>query len=1291
MSSPDPIQAAFESAKDVFKKRLDNDELFKDLLETSSIEDVWALAEKLQKQPYIERRMRHMAKISGFLDKLQVYTSTIDTFVSAKPEILALIWGPIRLLLSWTANDAKFSDAITSAMEKIGNALPQFGEMSKIFSESTKLGQVMALFFQDILEFYTITLNFFRLPRRRQFFEAIWPRQKERIDLVAKQLEQHTVSMKDEVTLLHIRAEHEARTRSLALFDQAAEAQQLQRFQALKMEVSPQTYSDRLDWLVNRSSQGSADWLRNDKAFIDWLNISNRTARLLWLRGIPGAGKTFLAAAAVEETRSRNNTLFAFASHLQPTCATARSILQSLVFQLAYQSKDAQAILVGSGARDISSHSKDVSSLLNALLIDSGPIFIVVDGLDEMEVEERRTLLQQLVGMDGCPETRILLSSRPEDDIVGILDTKAISIYVDKRNSNSIEAYVRHRARSWIENGNFDQQAQKEIQSLLNPIAARAQGMFLYARIILDNAELLTDCQEIERELKVLPLDLNDAYQRILSRINGLPTALRRKARTILGWIGCSPTPMTVHEMEQALLVDIDSKVAPSIRAPMRFVQICGPIVEVVGESPQFVHFTVKEYIFSQQITRSINMSEAYRDLALSTLTYLSSDIVNVKISDERIRNNILDGKYRLYSFATGQWIPLALRCMRESKNPSTSIDLQALLLWLAITLKNDEFDDQTDSPAPTFQYSESRFPEIAQIIDAVLHFRRNELQTEWNYTNSSTWVNADPTIISTISVRFHDQFESLLCNQRQHKDPCYCETLRRHYGANIFKCIFPSCRFNREGFQTRRSCRDHIEMHSRPWKCSKSSCLYASVGFLTRNARDDHLRKEHTAPQEPINLPPGQFTIDDERALLYELTKNRDIDQLKEVSTKLHKFELRGRGWLMAPARQLAAMMGSLPMVRILTDYDAEYNPFADEAPLCRAVVRSENLDLFRWVLDSFRSTKRISTWNYLASEILVTKSPEMYSEWEGFLLDPLRTIGSLPQPAPQMAMTLIPEYHKRYVLFSSIAFNAVKKNVMYEERLIRTWHRLIDDIGPLNPQFLGFSLTRLAMSSKPSIKLGAELLRLGALIDFPRGNVSAITEGSEAKAYRQADTNSRHARGLSPLQRPYQGSNRGKTALHYAAQGTSEEAANFVQFLLAQGANPNYGYADRKPNKKEREALMREWLGETREELAERTLESMDLQNTEEQEEEADDPPTRESRGRAKRRRMSDDGEEGNVCVCGMPMHSIKNWYTTVSLQLQDATNVITIHTNMPCYLRYFRSSYHSGVSITPSYKEI
>ncbi len=53
---------------------------------------------------------------------------------------------------------------------------------------------------------------------------------------------------------------------------------------------------------------------------------------------------------------------------------------------------------------------------------------------------------------------------------------------------------------------------------------------------------------------------------------------------------------MTSLEMEQALLLSAtpDGKI-PSIVASTNFVKLCGPIVEIVDDHPQFVHFTVRE------------------------------------------------------------------------------------------------------------------------------------------------------------------------------------------------------------------------------------------------------------------------------------------------------------------------------------------------------------------------------------------------------------------------------------------------------------------------------------------------------------------------------------------------------------------------------------------------------------------------------------------------------------------------------------------------------------------------
>jgi hypothetical protein len=74
---------------------------------------------------------------------------------------------------------------------------------------------------------------------------------------------------------------------------------------------------------------------------------------------------------------------------------------------------------------------------------------------------------------------------------------------------------------------------------------------------------------------------------------------VREKARSIIGWVGVSPTPLTIHELEQALLVQSQGvKGTAIVKSKCLVDRICGPIIEVVNEYVYFVHFTVQELVF---------------------------------------------------------------------------------------------------------------------------------------------------------------------------------------------------------------------------------------------------------------------------------------------------------------------------------------------------------------------------------------------------------------------------------------------------------------------------------------------------------------------------------------------------------------------------------------------------------------------------------------------------------------------------------------------------------------------
>ena len=97
------------------------------------------------------------------------YSDAVGIFVQAKPDVLALIWGPLVLLLQWASALKGAFDAIVNTTAEIGQALPEFEQAAKIFEGSDRIKDVLFLFFKDILDFYAVALKFFRLPRKFAF------------------------------------------------------------------------------------------------------------------------------------------------------------------------------------------------------------------------------------------------------------------------------------------------------------------------------------------------------------------------------------------------------------------------------------------------------------------------------------------------------------------------------------------------------------------------------------------------------------------------------------------------------------------------------------------------------------------------------------------------------------------------------------------------------------------------------------------------------------------------------------------------------------------------------------------------------------------------------------------------------------------------------------------------------------------------------------------------------------------------------------------------------------------
>ena len=87
----DPVILGFERAMREFKGKLKNEALYSEILTTTSIEQVYTLAEKIQADQGKTGHLRHLSKIQKYLERIKLYADAIDTFVQVKPDILALL------------------------------------------------------------------------------------------------------------------------------------------------------------------------------------------------------------------------------------------------------------------------------------------------------------------------------------------------------------------------------------------------------------------------------------------------------------------------------------------------------------------------------------------------------------------------------------------------------------------------------------------------------------------------------------------------------------------------------------------------------------------------------------------------------------------------------------------------------------------------------------------------------------------------------------------------------------------------------------------------------------------------------------------------------------------------------------------------------------------------------------------------------------------------------------------------------------------------------------------------
>ncbi|EWG41198.1 hypothetical protein FVEG_03349 [Fusarium verticillioides 7600] len=1140
-----------------FKGKLKDQSLYERILQTTSIEQVYQDIKKLQDSQAKSGRLRHLSKIEPLLARLREYSDVVETFVQAKPDILALIWGPIKLLLLWADVLKKSFDALVNTLEEIGNSLPDFCELAIIFSDNKRLEELMVLFFRDILEFYLITTKFFSMSSLRYVFEMFWPSRKDQIQVVVKHIVSHRDLISKEVRMEEIRKANELRDRELQHIVQTEENNIAQEFASHRTHISPKSYDADLYRFSEALCDGTEKWLFKDASFQRWLTVKKKSNPILWLRGIPGAGKTMLASSVIKHTQQLpdTHTIFAFLTY-RDSSISALSILHSLIFQLTSTSLSLKTMMCQSDLQHLGSDFNVASALFETLIQSVGTLYLIIDGLDEIESKQHTRLIKELMRLSGgYEECHILLASRDESHILGNLEGNSIDIEVNKRNSGSIQVFVNQTMGKWFKERDFVSDVREQLQGWAAPLAYRAQGMFLYVKIIFQMIYYINDIGEIKAQLEHLPSSYNDAYGRILGQINDSPDPRRRKlAHSILGWVRCASSPMTLKEIEQALLVDPDCPCKlPRVQARVDVLRICGPIIDVVDGYVQFVHFTVQEYIFDPKIQNSITLYEMALDLAIRCLVYMCQNHHDPELSEDEIDANIMWGAYRLHQFSSSFWLDLIHEYLRLSGSktiPDALIHQLRILLETRSSETYRQSDQSKGSLHPAILGLEDQESALVEMLKGSVDFQTSTAKSNFRINNPEQWLHSSPLSIPQISISLHERLDSF-----DEKETSILEPLSYHYGPRYFRCGFFSCHYRRYGFETKTRRHAHEKNHQKPWNCNFPGCRFATQGFISRKMRDEHLKDGHSQAADPglSNTTLLQEIEDEEiQPLIFDLIETNKVEIITPLMPRLRNLERL----VQTEIAVHAAKMGSHSILQLLIDSGLLTGAFITEKGLdwerfrnlAGQTIESESVGLSRILLSwiaTLDMRQGIATDIQLAvREVILTimelESEDLFELWRPMLVSGFNEAGTNVKAAR---------------VFTYMVTIGTTDNSPHRERmLLGLWEecKVFDTLKAHERN----TILRTIADTTCSVNLARYAIQHGCEI-----NSTAVLN--------------------SP------------TALQFAARKTLKQAAYLMKFLLLQGADPNMR-TKRSTIRDEKGAQgISKWLGMTWEELVEQITE--------------------------------------------------------------------------------------------------
>ncbi|KAI1110445.1 hypothetical protein F5Y14DRAFT_428823 [Nemania sp. NC0429] len=413
-----------------------------------------------------------------------------------------------------------------------------------------------------------------------------------------------------------------------------------------------------LDKNLFRSLPGSCQWLHHRDSFTSWLDATDDNHRILCLTGLPGTGKSTLAAKTVDyiqKALTDKSCQYHFFVDSQPMKRASAHCLRAIAFQLAIcYPTFADRIFQLHHDSGFTASSQKFQVIWETIFenivfkFDFGcTLHWVIDAVDECDTPG--LLVTHLTQMKPRGSIKVLFLTRPKKDITSLITARLSASRIESVSIENTIDDIRHYVHSMVREILPDDGPTRE--NVIEQIITKAQGSFLWTKLALESLRNnWHTAEDIKLALNKVPDDMQSLYHSMIDNVKNQPPRLRGIAFRVLAWVSCAFRPLSIAELAAALKPEYDGFVSLSDT----IVQVCGHFVRVDDNTISLIHSTARQFLLSSSslIEEHLGTGTCHDHLAVACLQYLCQDHWRQTLSgiyEDDVSSDRLQSIYTIY------------------------------------------------------------------------------------------------------------------------------------------------------------------------------------------------------------------------------------------------------------------------------------------------------------------------------------------------------------------------------------------------------------------------------------------------------------------------------------------------------------------------------------------------------------------------------------------------------------------------------------------------------------------